>query len=45
MRAFTVSFLLVAGAASAQPYFQQQVDYVIDVRLDDQAHILPDLSN
>ena len=40
MRAFTVSFLLVAGAASAQPYFQQQVDYVIDVRLDDQAHIL-----
>ncbi len=40
MRAFTASFLLVAGAASAQPYFQQQVDYVIDVRLDDQAHIL-----
>lgn len=32
--------LLIAGTVSAQPYFQQEVDYVIDVRLDDQAHVL-----
>lgn len=32
--------LLITGTVSAQPYFQQQVDYVIDVRLDDKAHFL-----
>ena len=31
---------MIAGTVSAQPYFQQQVDYVIEVRLDDQAQLL-----
>ncbi|MBL8001384.1 MAG: M1 family metallopeptidase [Flavobacteriales bacterium] len=32
--------LLAAGTASAQNYWQQRVDHVIRVRLDDQAHML-----
>ncbi|MBP8824059.1 MAG: M1 family metallopeptidase, partial [Flavobacteriales bacterium] len=35
-----LSCMLVTLPAHAQPYFQQEVDYVIDVRLDDQAHVL-----
>lgn len=38
----TLAAGLVAVSSSAQeaPYFQQRVDYAIDVRLDDQAHML-----
>lgn len=41
MRAFAEILLFsIAGTASAQPYFQQEVDYVIEVRLDDRSHTL-----
>ncbi|MBS1547504.1 MAG: M1 family metallopeptidase [Bacteroidetes bacterium] len=41
MHRFTeLLLLLITGTVSAQPYFQQQVDYVIDVRLDDRANLL-----
>lgn len=38
--AASATALLIASAAMAQAYFQQQVDHVIDVRLDDRAHVL-----
>lgn len=38
--AILVIALLSTASSSAQEYFQQQVDYTIDVRLDDDAHTL-----
>ena len=35
-----LGLVLNIGSAQAQTYFQQQVDYTIDVRLDDVAHML-----
>ena len=37
---FILPALLLPSLAAAQSYFQQQVDYTIDVRLDDAAHML-----
>lgn len=38
--AFLLGILLSTGAAMGQTYFQQRVDHVINVRLDDRAHML-----
>ncbi len=37
---FLLLFVGIAKSGLAQDYFQQQVDYTIDVRLDDQRHML-----